>query len=141
VLQRYIGTSPFEWHGDVTSLALGTAMYDLMGKVAGVPVYKLFGPKLRSWVPVGAWTVASHPAHMAECVRTYAARGFTWLKYHVSPFHDVIAQTEAMQVRGPRCRGQRAALPLAFLPLWNTAWHSCIQGCKLKCGCAGVLGP
>ena len=53
----YIGTYPFEWVGDETSLALGTAMYDLMGKAAGVPVYKLFGPKQRSWVPVAGWTV------------------------------------------------------------------------------------
>ena len=28
------------------------AMYDLMGKAAGVPVYKLFGQSHRSWVPV-----------------------------------------------------------------------------------------
>ena len=40
VVGRYIGTNPFEWIGDETSLALGTAMYDLMGKAAGVPVYQ-----------------------------------------------------------------------------------------------------
>ena len=43
VIEKYIGTSPFDWVGDETSLGLGTAMYDLMGKAAGVPVYKLFG--------------------------------------------------------------------------------------------------
>ena len=51
VLDRYMGTNPFDWVGDETSLGLGTAMYDLMGQAAGVPVYKLFGPKQRSWVP------------------------------------------------------------------------------------------
>ena len=62
VLDRYIGSNPFDWLGDETSLGLGTAMYDLMGQAAGVPVYKLFGQKYRSWVPVAAWTVSTHPA-------------------------------------------------------------------------------
>src|SRR5215831_12947434 len=48
VVKKYIGTSPFDWIGDETSLPLGMAMYDLMGKAAGVPVYKLFGQKYRS---------------------------------------------------------------------------------------------
>ncbi|MDP6982013.1 MAG: hypothetical protein QGG05_02875, partial [Candidatus Latescibacteria bacterium] len=45
VVDRYVGSNPFEWIGDETSVGLGTAMYDLMGKTAGVPVYKLFGQK------------------------------------------------------------------------------------------------
>ena len=65
VIDQYIGTNPFDWMGDETSLGLGTAMYDLMGKSAGVPVYKLFGQKYRSWVPVGSWTVSTHPSRMA----------------------------------------------------------------------------
>ena len=101
VVGRYIGTNPFEWVGDETSLALGTAMYDLMGKAAGVPVYKLFGQKVRSWVPVGSWTVSTHPDRMAEAVREYAAQGYTWMKYHLSPFENVIDQTEAMQAAAP----------------------------------------
>ena len=52
-IERYVGSNPFDWMGDETSLGLGTAMYDLMGKAAGVPVYKLFGPRYRAWVPVG----------------------------------------------------------------------------------------
>ncbi len=47
VIDQYIGTNPFDWVGDETSLGLGTAMYDLMGKAADVPVYKLFGQKYR----------------------------------------------------------------------------------------------
>ena len=58
VLDQYIGTSPFDWVGDDTSLGLGTAMYDLMGQAAGVPVYQLFGQKYRSWV---RWAVGPCP--------------------------------------------------------------------------------
>lgn len=101
VLGRYIGSNPFDWMGDDTSLALGTAMYDLMGKAAGVPCYKLFGQKYRSWVPVASWTVSAHPNHMADAVKTYAAMGYNWLKFHLSPFENVFAQTEAMQAVAP----------------------------------------
>ena len=100
-IDQYIGSNPFDWIGDETSLGLGTAMYDLMGQAAGVPVYKLFGQKYRSFVPVGAWTVSTHPEHMAETVTRYAAEGYTWLKYHLSPFENVFDQTEAMQAVSP----------------------------------------
>ena len=100
-IDRYIGTNPFEWVGDETSLALGTAMYDLMGKAAGVPVYKLFGPKQRSWVPVAGWTVATDPERMAAAVENLAGQGHTWMKFHLSPFENVFAQTEAMQAVAP----------------------------------------
>ncbi len=100
-LQRYIGSSPFDWLGDETSLALGTAMYDLMGQFAGVPVYKLFGQKYRSWVPAAAWTVSTHPDRMAQAVRQYAKRGYLWMKYHLSPFENVLDQLKAMQAAAP----------------------------------------
>lgn len=102
VREKYIGTSPFDWVGDETSLGLGTAMYDLMGQAAGVPVYKLFGQKYRSWVPAAAWTVSTHPRRMAAAVKHYAAHGYTWMKYHLSPFENVIDQMEAMQAVAPR---------------------------------------
>ena len=101
VLDRYIGSNPFDWVGDDTSLALGTAMYDLMGKAAGVPCYRLFGQKYRSWVPVASWTVSARPEHMAEAVQTYAGMGYSWLKFHLSPFENVFEQTEAMQAAAP----------------------------------------
>ena len=100
-IDGYIGTNPFDHVGDEVSLGLGTAMYDLMGKAAGVPVYKLIGQKHRSWVPVGSWTVSTHPERMVEAVRQYSARGYTWLKFHLSPFENVIDQTEAMQAVAP----------------------------------------
>ena len=64
VLEKYIGTSPFDWVGDETSIPMAKAMYDLMGKAAGVPVYKLFGQRYRRWVPFSSWTVSTHPPHM-----------------------------------------------------------------------------
>ena len=76
-------------------------MYDLMGKHLNIPAWKLIGPKVRSWIPVAAWTVAQAPDAMAEEVRQAAARGYHWIKYHVDEMQDVIAQTEAMQEAAP----------------------------------------
>lgn len=101
VLEKYIGSSPFDWVGDETSLALGTAMYDLMGQAAGIPVYKLFGQRRRQWVPTAAWTVSTHPDRMVEAVKRYSARGFTWMKFHLSPFENILDQMEAMQAVAP----------------------------------------
>jgi L-alanine-DL-glutamate epimerase-like enolase superfamily enzyme len=101
VIDKYVGSNPFEWMGDETSLGLATAMYDLMGKAAGVPVYKLFGVRKRAWVPVGSWTVSTHPTRMAEAVQKYSEEGYTWLKFHLSPFENVIDQTKAMQEVAP----------------------------------------
>ena len=102
VLQKYIGTSPFDWVGDETSVPMAKAVYDLMGKAAGVPVYKLFGQRYRRWVPVGSWTVSTHPPEMADAVRNYAAMGYTWMKYHLSPFENVFDQLEAMEQVAPK---------------------------------------
>ena len=101
-IDQYIGSNYFDWIGDETSLPLGTAMYDLMGKAAGVPVSKLFGKRHRQWVPVGSWTVSADPTHMAEAVQQYSRRGYTWMKYHLSPFENVMDQLEAMQRVAPK---------------------------------------
>ena len=101
IIDTYIGTNPFDWLGDETSLGLGTAMYDLMGQAVSVPVYKLFGQKYRSWVPIGSWTVSTHPSRMAEAVEKYTTQGYTWMKFHLSPFENVIDQTEAMEAVAP----------------------------------------
>ncbi len=101
VIEKYIGTNPFDWVGDETSLPLAMAMYDLMGKTAGVPVYKLFGQKRRSWVPVASWTVSTHPTRMAEAVQRYSTQGFTWMKFHPSPFENLFDQIEAMEAVAP----------------------------------------
>ena len=101
IIDGYMGSNPFDWVGDETSLALGMAMYDLMGQAAGVPVYKLFGQKHRSWVPCASWTVSTHPDRMAETTKRHAEMGYTWMKFHLSPFESIIDQTEAIQKVAP----------------------------------------
>jgi len=99
---RYLGTAPFDWLNAEADLAMNMALYDLMGKHLGVPAWKLIGPRVRSWVPVAAWTVSQPPEGMAEEVRQAAQLGYYWLKYHVDEVQDAVAQTEAMQQAAPR---------------------------------------
>ncbi|MEE3259964.1 MAG: hypothetical protein VX293_12205, partial [Candidatus Latescibacterota bacterium] len=81
--ERYLGTDPFDWIGDTEHLCMNMATYDLMGKELGVPAWKLIGPRVRSWMPVAAWTVSQEPQAMAEEVLQAAQRGYHWMKYHV----------------------------------------------------------
>ena len=102
IRSRYLGTDPFDWLNDSANLPMNMATYDLMGKHLGLPVWKLLGQKIRSWVPVAAWTVSQKPEAMAEEVRMAAQQGYHWIKYHVDEVQNVIAQTEAMQQVAPR---------------------------------------
>ena len=98
----YLGTDPFDWMADTNNLPMNMAIYDLMGKSLRLPVWKLLGPKVRSWVPVAAWTVSQKPAAMAEEVLNVSQRGYHWLKYHVDVLQNAVDQTEAMQKVVPK---------------------------------------
>ena len=100
-VEKYVGTNPFDWIGDTTTLPINMAMYDLMGKYLGLPAWKLIGPKLRDRVPVAAWTVSQPPKQMAAEVRQAVRQGYRWLKYHVDEIQNVVDQTAAMQEVAP----------------------------------------
>jgi L-alanine-DL-glutamate epimerase-like enolase superfamily enzyme len=101
-LEQLQGTNPATWlaHPELP-IWLAPAIYDLVGKYNEVPACQLFGPPVRSWVPVGYWTVSRTPAKMAEEVKHAAALGYTWLKYHTDWCHNAVAQTRAMQEVAP----------------------------------------
>ena len=99
---RYLGTSPFDWLDTEADLPINMALYDLMGKHLGTPAWRLIGPKVRNWVPVGAWTVSQTPKAMAAEVRHAAGLGYRWLKYHIDEVQNVVDQTAAMQKVAPR---------------------------------------
>ena len=100
-IDKYLGTDPFDWVGDLNCLPLNMAMYDLMGKFLEVPAWKLIGPKFRSRIPVAAWTVSLPAEAMALEVKSVSERGYRWLKFHVDEVQNVIEQTIAMQDVAP----------------------------------------
>ncbi len=101
-VSAYVGSSPFEWLGSRKHLFLNMAVYDLMGKVLGLPAWRLIGPKVRDRIPVAAWTVSRSAESLAEEVRQAAAGGYRWLKYHIDEVHNVIDQARAMQRVAPK---------------------------------------
>jgi L-alanine-DL-glutamate epimerase-like enolase superfamily enzyme len=101
-LEQLRGENPCRWLAHPTlRVGIAPAIYDLVGKANDVPAYHLFGPKVRSWVPLGYWTVSQTPAKMAGEVKRARELGFTWLKYHTDPFHNAVDQTRAMQEVAP----------------------------------------
>ena len=106
-------------------------MYDLCAQAAEIPVWQLFGQQARRWTPVGSWTVAASPAHIAEAVQRYSSMGYTWLKYHLSPFENVIDQIEAAQAVAPPVAPGLPPRPPPPLPVPNSA----------ACGRVGVGVP
>lgn len=71
----------FFLHGNMNAeLAIDMALYDLMGKAAGVPVYKLLGGGYRTSFRMCAHMARSDPASMAEDARELVRQGYTVLE-------------------------------------------------------------
>ena len=101
-LERLRGSNPAEWLAHPSlPIGLAPAIYDLVGQHNDVPAYRLFGPQVRARVPMASWTVSQTPSKMALEVEHAVAAGYTWIKYHTNHFHNIIAQTEAMQAVAP----------------------------------------
>jgi muconate cycloisomerase len=66
-----------------TKAAVEMALWDLAGKVQGVPVWRLFGQRTREFVPT-KWSVSGvEPAKAAEIAAWAVSRGFTKMKVKV----------------------------------------------------------
>ena len=99
--QYLIGRNPFLEFNRVTHLGMSMAMYDLLGKYLDIPLWRLIGPQVRQWIPLSAWTMPQPPDAMAREVVSLSKRGYSWLKFHVDFFQNVVDQTEAMQRVAP----------------------------------------
>ncbi len=96
-----VGRNPFVEFNRVSHLGMSMALYDLLAKYLGIPLWQLIGPKIRDWVPLAAWTMSQPPAGMAKEAVHLSQKGYTWMKYHVDYFQNVIDQTEAIQRVAP----------------------------------------
>ena len=87
---RVIGRSPFAlaqimhdfdealWHSYYAKAGIADALYDLQGKLLGVPVYMLLGGKCRDTVGACAiLPIKDSPEATLESAEAFAARGFT----------------------------------------------------------------
>jgi L-alanine-DL-glutamate epimerase-like enolase superfamily enzyme len=73
------------------------ALWDLLGKLRGAPVYELLGGATRPRLPVYASLMRyNSPEDVAQACRQYAAQGFTMLKLHQTDVASVRAAREAV---------------------------------------------
>jgi muconate cycloisomerase len=73
------------------------ALFDLMGKALGVPVYRLFGGKYRDRVPVSRCSGRMTPDHAAETARETVAQGYSVLKMQATGDDELADRLEAIQ--------------------------------------------
>ena len=106
-IARVKGGNPADFLGDDTlGAGLQMALYDLVGKALGVPVYRLFNlPLVRAWCPISWWNIDMPPHALAEEAKDALAQGYTSLKTKARPWWDIYAQVDAMaQVTPPYFR-------------------------------------
>ena len=101
---------------------LDLALWDLAGKIAGQPVWKLLGglsDRVRAYVSSGTLRSAEETADMAERV---IARGFEALKirFHRSDWRDDVAVVEAVRER----IGDRLVLMVVCNQGWSMPWDT-----------------
>lgn len=100
-IDALIGRSPFDFLHNNFNLALGMALYDVMGKYLEVPVYKLMGQKVRDAVSTAAWTRPCPPEIFAQEIQRAVEQGYTLFKMHSDARFDVIEQTRAAAAVAP----------------------------------------
>jgi muconate cycloisomerase len=73
------------------------ALYDLVGKALGVPVYRLFGGKYRDRVPVSRCSGRMNPAYAADFAQKVVAEGYIVLKMKATDYDPVFERLAAIQ--------------------------------------------
>lgn len=96
-VERLIGQNPFAiWQDDGIGFGLQMAVFDVIGKVEGVPIYRLLGPKLRDRCPISWWDIDMPPEDWVEEAKESVKRGYLAFKMKARPWRDILAQVEAV---------------------------------------------
>ena len=89
-----------------TKAALEMALWDILGKAAGLPVYRLLGGPVREFVPTKFSISGVEPARAAEIARWAVEQGFQAMKVKVGidPEQDVARVRAVRAAAGPDIR-------------------------------------
>ena len=101
-VRRVTGASAAEmlWE-DGLGAGLQMALFDLVGRIAEVPVHRLLGVRVRDATPISWWCSHASPEDWAAESRDAVAAGYTSFKNKPRPWWDVYAQVEAVTAAPP----------------------------------------
>ena len=99
-MQRVLAANPF------TKAAIETACWDILGKVAGLPLYRLWGGPVRDRVPIKFSLSGIEPERVTRVAEWALAQGFRAMKVKVGgdPDTDVRRYRAVRAVVGPDVR-------------------------------------
>jgi len=100
-MDQLVDRSPFDFMHNDFHMAIGGALWDVMGKHLEVPAYKLLGRKLRERVPVAAWSRPAPPEDLAKEIERASAEGYRVFKMHTCEHYDVFEQNRAVEEVAP----------------------------------------
>lgn len=96
-VERVKGQHPAEhmWD-DSLGAGLQMALFDLAAQRQGVPMYRLFGKKVRDWCPISWWSIDQPPEDFAAEAKNAIAKGYTSYKLKARPWFDIREQVAAV---------------------------------------------
>ncbi|MCZ6680432.1 MAG: enolase, partial [Candidatus Poribacteria bacterium] len=96
-VERLVGQNPFAiMHDDAIGAGPQLAVFDAVGKAAGVPVHALLGAKLRDRCPISWWGIDMPSEDWAAEAAESLKRGYTSFKMKARPWRDIIDQIETV---------------------------------------------
>lgn len=100
IIRRAVAANPF------TKSAIEMALWDILGKAAGLPVYRLLGGPVRDFVPTKFSVSGQEPERAADIAAWAAAEGFRAMKVKVGvePEEDVARVRAVRDAVGPGIR-------------------------------------
>jgi L-alanine-DL-glutamate epimerase-like enolase superfamily enzyme len=101
--EMLVGTEPHQHLWDST-LGAGPemALWDLAGKMAGVPIHRLIGEQVRKRVPISWWCLDMAPEEWAAEAQKALDRGYVSMKLKGRPWRDIHAQLAALEAVIPK---------------------------------------
>ena len=100
-IPHWIGRDPAAVDLSRTSAPFSHALYDILGKVAGLPAHRLMGSQRRTQVPVGYWSCHMEPEDTAREAERGARLGFKTHKLKARPWNIVRTVELMSQAAGP----------------------------------------
>lgn len=97
VEEKLIGRHPADvmWQ-DQLGAGVQMALFDIVGKALGVPVYKLLGEKVRDWCPISWWAMDMPPQDWAEQCAEAVRQGYMSSKLKARTWFDLHAALQAI---------------------------------------------